>query len=432
MTDKWTDRLRTEMEDFQSTDIPEGLWEGIEQKLDAKPVVSSPWRRYAAAAVAVLLVCGSAGLLFLRNAGTDGTKDTAKTEQKKLDMGGTLTPIANDAIASAMHPEGIASAPSPSFYPPIPTQCGEVIPEASSLRSQGDIAATPDNGKEDVRQEKDTEDENAEAARKANGTGYSAASGFNSRQASGIASRHVPGSGLSRLSARVFTAMSAQADASARQGYMALSANGVPDNERPAFSKSPFGKLDKLYLANALDTDEEVVSEAKHSLPVRLGMSIGYDINSRWTLNAGMAYTKLHSTLTSGTSSSHFTNNQDIHYLGVPVSIHYNIMNTRHLRLYGAAGGMVEFGVKGDVEVTNVTKGKVVSVEHNSVTNIPVQYSANAAFGAEYVMLHGIGIYAEPGLSYYIKNSSGLSTIYSDHPLNFSLQLGVRWNIIQR
>lgn len=420
MADNWTDKLRTEMEDFQSMDIPEGLWEGIEQGLDARRAVS-PWRRNIAAAVAAIIVCGSAVVWFMQH--TSDKEMVIAHHAEQLSKSGNLQTNHSDgndvpAIGSESH-RSMVSASRPQAYnrdEGLPEQSTEPLAETAEEKQEEPkhIAKRDGNASEDAK---------PVTTNPTTHPGYTSASEFTPQRKT---------SSLSRFSARIFTAMSAQDNTSARQGYMALSASGMPDNERQMFSKSPFGKLDDLYLANALDTDEKVKSETKHSQPVRLGISMGYDIDSRLALTAGVTYTKLHSILTSGTSTSYFTNSQDIHYLGIPVNVHYDVLRTPHLRLYGAAGGMVEFGVKGDVEVMNVTKGKVVSVERNEITNIPVQYSVNAAVGAEYVILHGIGIYAEPGVSYYFKNHSDLSTIYSAHPLNFSLQLGLRWNIARK
>lgn len=430
MADKWTDRLRTEMEEFQSMDIPEGLWEGIEQKLDAKRAVS-PWRRYIAVAAVALLIFSSVGILFMHNA-SEHPVTIAKNVRSVISKEPVHTSDVEDMVLAELK-NSHSPANVISYRCPEPIRCGEVLPPDMSTASeiltgsQRDDAQNEDY-QQDVHEQKVVKPAPSDNVSHTDGyavthTDYTTSSGFKMQRRSSV---------LSRLSARIFTAMSSRGDAPVRQGYMTLSASGKPENQVSMYSKSPFGNFDKLYLANALDTDEEVISEANHSLPVRLGASVGYDIDDQWTLNTGVVYTKLHSTLTSGTSSSYYTNNQNVHYLGIPLSLHYNILNRPHLRFYGAAGGMVEFGVKGDVEVTNITRSKLVSTEHNNITDIPVQYSANAALGAEYDITHGIGIYAEPGISYYFKNTTNLSTIYSAHPLNFNLQIGLRWNILQK
>lgn len=92
MNNDWPDKLRQKLEDFQSTEIPEGLWEGIEQGLnDRKPAIV-PWRRWAVAACAALLLAG-VGTLWLMHQGTD--TPVAQGADSTL-----VTPIAAPSISS--------------------------------------------------------------------------------------------------------------------------------------------------------------------------------------------------------------------------------------------------------------------------------------------------------------------------------------------
>lgn len=38
-----------------------------------------------------------------------------------------------------------------------------------------------------------------------------------------------------------------------------------------------------------------------------------------------------------------------------------------------------------------------------------------------------IGVYIEPGISYYFDNNSDVRNIYKDRPLNFNLNIGLRF-----
>lgn len=49
--------------------------------------------------------------------------------------------------------------------------------------------------------------------------------------------------------------------------------------------------------------------------------------------------------------------------------------------------------------------------------------------GGEIRIVKGLSVYAEPGLSYYFDNGSSIRNIYKDKPLNFSLNLGMRWTV---
>ena len=47
----------------------------------------------------------------------------------------------------------------------------------------------------------------------------------------------------------------------------------------------------------------------------------------------------------------------------------------------------------------------------------------------EYKLTDFFSLYAEPGLGYFFKDGSTIPTIYQDHPLNFNLSFGLRFNL---
>ena len=56
----------------------------------------------------------------------------------------------------------------------------------------------------------------------------------------------------------------------------------------------------------------------------------------------------------------------------------------------------------------------------------PWQFSLTAAVGAQYNIGRHVGVYVEPGVSYYFDDGSSLQTIRKDKPCLFSLQAGFR------
>ena len=48
--------------------------------------------------------------------------------------------------------------------------------------------------------------------------------------------------------------------------------------------------------------------------------------------------------------------------------------------------------------------------------------------GVQFSLSPLIGIYLEPGAIYYFDNGSDIETVYSDRPLNFNLNLGIRFS----
>ncbi|MDE6071728.1 MAG: hypothetical protein K2G53_04160, partial [Muribaculaceae bacterium] len=57
----------------------------------------------------------------------------------------------------------------------------------------------------------------------------------------------------------------------------------------------------------------------------------------------------------------------------------------------------------------------------------PWQWSLTAGAGLQYRPTPSFGIYLEPGLTYYPRNSTALPIIYRDRPLQFNLTIGLRF-----
>ena len=79
-----------------------------------------------------------------------------------------------------------------------------------------------------------------------------------------------------------------------------------------------------------------------------------------------------------------------------------------------------------------VIEGNVKKTEQQNIHSRPLQLSANAAVGLQFKIADNIGIYAEPGLSYFFDDNSSLNTIYKEKPLNFNLNIGFRYEIGKR
>ena len=56
----------------------------------------------------------------------------------------------------------------------------------------------------------------------------------------------------------------------------------------------------------------------------------------------------------------------------------------------------------------------------------PLQFSVMGAVGAQYNISSRVGIYVEPGVSYFFDDGSDIETIRKENPCNFTLQGGVR------
>lgn len=171
------------------------------------------------------------------------------------------------------------------------------------------------------------------------------------------------------------------------------------------------------------------VTDVHHRQPVRVGLGVRYRINDRWSVESGLTYSYLYSDITSRNNNYSYQTEQRLHYIGIPVSASYSVWRGRHLNVYATAGGMVEKAVSGKRDTRTIVGNETESDMSDHVSIGPLQLSANMAVGAEYLITPALGVYLEPGLSYYFDNGSATPTVYSDKPLNFSLSLGLRFNI---
>ena len=174
---------------------------------------------------------------------------------------------------------------------------------------------------------------------------------------------------------------------------------------------------------------KSVKTEYKHRLPVRVGLNVAYRLTDRLSVESGVSYTRLSSDMKDGTKDNYSSGSQKLDYIGVPLNVKYRAFGYRRLSVYASAGLLTEKCVSGKTTHEYVISGEKKKHETEDVAAKPWQISVNAALGAQFDVLRNVGVYVEPGVSYYFDDRSPLSTIYKEKPLNFNLNLGIRYTI---
>ena len=174
---------------------------------------------------------------------------------------------------------------------------------------------------------------------------------------------------------------------------------------------------------------KSVKTEYKHRLPVRVGLNVAYRLTDRLSVESGVSYTRLSSDMKDGTKDNYSSSSQKLDYIGVPLNVKYRAFGYRRLSVYASAGLLTEKCVSGKTTHEYVISGEKKKHDAEDVAAKPWQLSVNAALGAQFDVLRNVGVYVEPGVSYYFDDRSTLSTIYKEKPLNFNLNLGVRYTI---
>ena len=157
-----------------------------------------------------------------------------------------------------------------------------------------------------------------------------------------------------------------------------------------------------------------------HHRPISYGLTLSYPFTERLSLTTGVVYTKLSSDFTQVMNKMQIRREQTLHYVGVPLGLSYRLWALKGFRAYASAGALTYLNVATHV----VTEGVTQEMEKDRV-----QLSLNGSLGLQYDVIPQIGLYVEPGLSYYPDNRSHIQNFFKDKPVNLSLQVGLRVNI---
>lgn len=166
----------------------------------------------------------------------------------------------------------------------------------------------------------------------------------------------------------------------------------------------------------------------KHKQPIRLGLSFTYDITRHWSVESGLTYTYLSSDIYSGNDNNNYQSKQKLHYLGIPLNVIYNIWSSKSMSVYVLGGGMGEYCIDGRLTTDYIINNEINDTGNEKIKNHHIQWSLNGSAGVQYKITPNIGVYMEPGISHYFNDGSDIQTIYKEHPNNFNLKVGFRFN----
>lgn len=215
--------------------------------------------------------------------------------------------------------------------------------------------------------------------------------------------------------------------------YCGGAANANPAEMNPVFltQYDGYGVSSPVYFDSKSQAQMEEIGNKKesHHQTVKVGVSLRYNLDSRWSLQTGVTYTRLTSDFTEETGTTTVDTKQKLDYIGIPLNVSYNIWQNSHLIIYATAGGAVEKLVSGAATTETAASPTQKTLSSNSVTENRPVFSASLAAGIEYKANQYLSVYAQPGVTRHFDNGSGIKSIYTDKPLNMELNLGVRINI---
>lgn len=428
MKTNWQKDIHDRLGSYEK-DAPEGLWEGISRELPKlndggmltdKPQRTAKFRMWRVAGVAVAAsVALVIGYNFLGNDVQDNINIPTNTTNHHNMLASNKKPIGNEPTGvcaeQATHSADDLLSEQPKLYKAYTEQ-----PTLASASTETDVKeigskeenSKKENGQTEVKPEKR---EDNRMLRKNQDDALLAYNDVTERSGSTDAPSRWS------VSTGAMGGLGASGTTTAYGDYLVLSCPGGADTK-----DSPM--LDM----SSVNRDVETKTEYEHHLPIRIGLSVAYALTDRLSISSGLTYTRLSSDIKDASWESKYIGEQRLHYVGIPVNVSYKVASSRWISLYGTAGVLAEKCVSGTTDEGYVENNTMKYTNTHDISSKPLQMSVNAGVGIQFDIIDNVGIYAEPGLSYYFDDGSALQTIYKEKPLNFNLNVGVRFKLEKR
>lgn len=425
MKTNWQKDIHDRLGSYEK-DAPEGLWEGISRRmpklndggmLTDKPQRTAKFRMWrvagVAAAASVALVIG---YNFLGNDTKDNINIPTNTTKHPNILASNKKPLGNE-------PTGICADQATHSADDLLSE-QPVLAKASTEQPTLANASTETNVKEISSKKENSKEENGQTEVKPEKRKDNRMLRKNQDDAllayNDVTERSGSTDAPSRwsVSTGAMGGLGASGTTTAYGDYLVLSCPGGADTK-----DSPM--LDM----SSVNRDVETKTEYEHHLPIRIGLSVAYALTDRLSISSGLTYTRLSSDIKDASRESKYIGEQRLHYVGIPVNVSYKVASFRWLGLYGTAGVLAEKCVSGTTDEGYVENNTMKYTNTHDISSKPLQMSVNAGVGIQFDFIDNVGIYAEPGLSYYFDDGSALQTIYKEKPLNFNLNVGVRFKL---
>lgn len=420
MKTNWQKDIHDRLGSYEK-DAPEGLWEGISRRmpklndggmLTDKPQRTAKFRMWrvagVAAAASVALVIG---YNFLGNDTKDNINIPTNTTKHPNMLASNKKPLGNE-------PTGVCAEQATHSADDLLSE-QPALASASTEQPTLASASTETNVKEISSKEENKQTE-AKPAKREDSYVLPHNPDNNLLAFNDMRERRGDEDASSRwsVSTGAMGGLGASGTTTAYGDYLVLSCPGGADTK-----DSPM--LDM----NTVNRDVEQKTEYDHHLPIRIGLSVAYALTDRLSISSGLTYTRLASDIKDASRESKYIGEQRLHYVGIPVNVSYKVASFRWISLYGTAGVLAEKCVSGTTDEGYVENNTMKYTNTHDISSKPLQMSVNAGVGIQFDFIDNVGIYAEPGLSYYFDDGSALQTIYKEKPLNFNLNVGVRFKL---
>ena len=201
--------------------------------------------------------------------------------------------------------------------------------------------------------------------------------------------------------------------------YLANNPDAVSDKTRSVIMRIALNNANR-------PGEDKILRTSHHQMPISWSLALKYRLNHRFGLESGLSYSRLTSDFETGADGNTISEQQTIHYLGIPLKGIYNMYDGRQWSIYGSLGLTTEIPIHSVLRSEFYVNGQYEAGDKTAI-RAPWQLSTTFGVGLQYHLTPNIGFFVEPSLQYYIPMKSDIETYRTEHPFTFSLPLGIRF-----
>ena len=157
---------------------------------------------------------------------------------------------------------------------------------------------------------------------------------------------------------------------------------------------------------SGLSPEENILKNGKlngkrnYSPPLMASATVNYALSKQWSLETGLSYSLLSSSLqTEDSLTLQVRQTEQLHYIGIPLLLNFNYFASKKIILFVSAGGVINKGISHVTRISLETEEKNSSTQRSGIDGI--KYTVYAGIGIEYRFIPRMGIFLQPGMSYY-------------------------------
>lgn len=234
-----------------------------------------------------------------------------------------------------------------------------------------------------------------------------------------------------------YTARSKNDGFSIGLGGKAGSSNMKKGIERGSNLSSPFAANNRNTRASSFaqpvalgDIKSQQELDLDHKQPISFGITVSKQLNAKLSVETGIVYTYLSSNIKSKADADiQIKGTQSFYYLGIPLSLNYNLATLGKAKIYVSAGVMAQKDVYGKMKEDSSIRdlNNTESRNGGKIDQSNIQMSTMANVGASYPIYDKLHIYGSVGGAYYFDANNEYRTIYSDRKTQVDMNVGLKF-----